>query len=41
MLMHSVPQYELPEINSDSDVIVRRKRPSDKKAPKKSEPADF
>ncbi|TQV81917.1 hypothetical protein [Denitrobaculum tricleocarpae] len=26
LLMDSIPQYELPEINEDGDIIIRRKR---------------
>ena len=26
LLMESIPQYELPEINEDGDIIIRRKR---------------
>jgi len=25
-LIHSIPQYELPEINENGDIIIRRKR---------------
>ena len=25
--IHSIPQYEAPEINEDGDIIIRRKRP--------------
>jgi len=26
-LMQSIPQYELPEINDNGDIIIRRRRP--------------
>ncbi len=26
LLMDSIPQYEMPEINEDGDIIIRRKR---------------
>lgn len=29
MLMESIPQYELPEVKENGDIIIRRKRPSD------------
>ena len=25
--IHSIPQFEAPEINEDGDIIIRRKRP--------------
>ena len=27
--IHSIPQYEAPEINEEGDIIIRRKRPSE------------
>jgi hypothetical protein len=27
MLMQSIPQYELPEINDNGDIIIRRRQP--------------
>ncbi len=29
LLMHSIPQYELPEVNENGDIIIRRKHRSD------------
>ena len=29
LLMQSIPQYDLPEVNENGDIIIRRKRPSD------------
>ena len=28
MLMDSIPQYEMPEVNENGDIIIRRKRDS-------------
>ena len=30
-LIEMIPQYELPEMNEDGDIIIRRKRSPDKK----------
>lgn len=35
MIMESIPQYELPEVNEHGDIIIRRKRPSEKEEPAK------
>ena len=37
MLMESIPQYEMPEINENGDIIIRRKRHSDRDEPESSE----
>ncbi len=38
LMIESIPQYELPEINEDGDIIIRRKRrPSEKPADPESE----
>jgi hypothetical protein len=38
MLMESIPQYELPEVNEKGDIIIRRKNPTPKEtAPKRDE----
>ncbi len=33
LMIESIPQYELPEINEDGDIIIRRKRPPRREAP--------
>lgn len=36
LLMDSIPQYELPEVNEKGDIIIRRKNPPPReKAPKR------
>ncbi len=32
-LVESIPQYQLPEITGDGDIILRRKKPQDAPAP--------
>ena len=32
-MFKSVPQYEMPEVLENGDIIIRRKKPKDKKAP--------
>jgi len=32
-MFKSIPQYEMPEILENGDIIIRRKKPKDKKAP--------
>ena len=34
-MMEKIPQYELPEINDQGDIIIRRRRP-----PEKAKPSD-
>ncbi len=33
LMIQSIPQYEMPEINEDGDIIIRRKRPPRREAP--------
>ena len=33
LFIQSIPQYEAPEINDDGDIIIRRKRRQEQKAP--------
>ncbi len=33
LMIDSIPQYELPEINEDGDIIIRRKRRKERKTP--------
>ena len=41
MLMDSIPQYELPEVNENGDIIIRRKNPTPKETtPKRKEEPD-
>ena len=36
LMIQSIPQYEMPEINEDGDIIIRRKRRAPREGP--SEP---
>ena len=33
LMIESIPQYELPEINEDGDIIIRRKRRKERETP--------
>ena len=33
LMIESIPQYELPEVNEDGDIIIRRKRRKEREAP--------
>ena len=33
MMIQSIPQYEMPEINEDGDIIIRRKRDAPREGP--------
>ncbi len=33
MMIQSIPQYEMPEINEDGDIIIRRKRQVPREGP--------
>ncbi len=33
LMIESIPQYELPEVNEDGDIIIRRKRRREREAP--------
>ena len=37
LLIESIPQYEMPEINEDGDIIIRRKRRPAPDAPEEPE----
>ena len=37
MLMESIPQYDLPEVNENGDIIIRRKRGSEREEPETPE----
>lgn len=37
LLIESIPQYEMPEITEDGDIIIRRKRRPEPDAPDKPE----
>ena len=37
MLMDSIPQYELPEVKENGDIIIRRKNPTPKETTPKRE----
>ena len=39
LLLGSIPQYEAPEVLDNGDIIIRRKRPSQKPAPAKPQPS--
>ena len=41
MLIESIPQYEMPVINENGDIIIRRKRPPGPDAPKAPEQPDL
>lgn len=32
-MFKAIPQYELPEVLDNGDIIIRRKKPADMKAP--------
>jgi hypothetical protein len=32
-MFKAIPQYEMPEVLENGDIIIRRKKPADKKAP--------
>jgi hypothetical protein len=32
-MIESIPQYELPEVNEDGDIIIRRKRRKERETP--------
>lgn len=38
LLIKTLPQYEMPTINEQGDIIIRRKHPSDEPKPKKKAP---
>ncbi len=33
LMIESIPQYELPEVNEDGDIIIRRKRRKGRETP--------
>ncbi len=33
LMIESIPQYELPEVNEDGDIIIRRKRRKERETP--------
>ena len=33
LMIDSIPQYELPEVNEDGDIIIRRKRRKERETP--------
>ncbi|MCH9011533.1 MAG: hypothetical protein IIA68_00535 [Proteobacteria bacterium] len=33
LMIESIPQYELPEVNDDGDIIIRRKHRKDRESP--------
>ncbi len=33
LMIESIPQYELPEVNEDGDIIIRRKRRNERETP--------
>ncbi len=33
LMIESIPQYELPEVNEDGDIIIRRKRRRERETP--------
>ncbi len=33
LMIESIPQYELPEVNEDGDIIIRRKRRKEREPP--------
>jgi hypothetical protein len=37
LMIESIPQYEMPEINEDGDIIIRRKRRPRREAPDEPE----
>ena len=37
MMIESIPQYEMPEINENGDIIIRRKRPGRDRPPRSPE----
>ena len=37
LMLESIPQYELPEVNEDGDIIIRRKRRKERETPGESE----
>lgn len=39
LLVQSIPQYEMPEVTEDGDIIIRRKRPERREAPPPRESA--
>ncbi|MDX1710105.1 MAG: hypothetical protein R3316_03080 [Rhodovibrionaceae bacterium] len=39
-MMDSIPQYEMPEVTEDGDIIIRRKNPPPKDAPDDDEEAE-
>ena len=40
LLMESIPQYELPEVNDKGDIIIRRKRPGGAEPEKRKTPPE-
>lgn len=38
MFLQSIPQYEMPEVNEHGDIIIRRKRPSERRPAEPEEP---
>ena len=38
LMIESIPQYELPEVNEDGDIIIRRKRRQERETPGEPEP---
>ncbi len=39
-ILRAVPQYEMPEITKDGDIIIRRKRPESGGPPKSGKPPE-
>ncbi len=37
LMIESIPQYEMPEINEHGDIIIRRKRPKQRREPSQPE----
>jgi hypothetical protein len=33
LMIQSIPQYEMPELNEHGDIIIRRKRPKERREP--------
>jgi hypothetical protein len=41
LMMESIPQYEMPEINEDGDIIIRRKRHAPRQEPREPGVPEF
>ena len=41
LMIQSIPQYEMPEINEDGDIIIRRKRRAPREGPSGSGEPEF